>query len=757
VSPGIEFPNRDDAPSDRHAARDQKIVSASTLAWIVSCIWTFAHYAAQAQQAESPAANVNQAGATQAEDTVAEDMQAIVVTARRRDERLQDVPSAVTAIGAQALERGGANNLADIESAVPNLSLHVGDAKNAVVYLRGVGQVDSLAFADPGVGIYIDDVYLGRAQGSFLDVIDAQRIEVLRGPQGTLYGRNTIGGAVKFVTNAPSSSPELRLEATGGNHSRREIKAVGNLPIGDRWAARVSAAKIERDGYAENSVTGRDDGDQDTFAWRAAIRGSLSDAIDLVIAVDQSKNSPRTSRTPARMTPVFGVVPPNTDPFRVDADFAGRDDLDVLGASATLTWELNDQLTLKSITAYREMQYDTELDLDATALAFFGVYVNEDQDQRSQELQLSFDGERVDGVAGLYWFRETDFTISGLFGPAIQLITGSVNDQVNRSYAGYGQFTWKFNDRLSSTLGIRYTKEEKDFRRTQEFFAPTTPFPVPLGSGLQITSIDTDGDWSSVSPRAGLEYKFSDSMLGYVSASRGFKSGGFDGRSNTAAQAAAYDPETLWAYEVGLKSTFAGGRTTLNVAAFYNDYKNLQLSSFVADQNGNFAALFTNAGAATMQGVDIELNARLTDQFTLSAAVGLLDSEYDKYIGPGGQDISGQRKLVNAPKVTARLSPTFVVPIGEGRLTFGSDISYRSKTYPVVSSSEVLAQNGFTLFNASIGWESAAGNWRVAAVGKNLGDKRYVTHGFDLSDSLGYQLGYFGDPRTYGLTVRWQY
>ncbi len=697
------------------------------------------------------------AQADTAEPAATGTLSTIIVTARRREERLQDVPSAVTAIGETQLERLAVASLGDVEALVPNLNLHVGDAKNAVVYLRGVGQVDSLSFADPGVGIYIDDVYLGRAQGAFLDVVDAQRIEVLRGPQGTLYGRNTIGGALKFVTNPPGPEPEFRIEATGGNFSRRDLKLTGNLPISDRWGLRATAAKLSRDGYATNSVTGRDDGDQDTLAGRVALRGELADSVDLVISVDQSASSPSTSRTPARMTPVFGV-PASGDPFDVDADFNGRDDLDVRGAAATLTWQVNDVLTLKFISSYREMGYDTELDLDATASPFFGVYVNQDQDQRSQELQLSFHREGgVAGVAGLYWFRESDLTISGLFGPAISLITGSVNDQENLSYAAYGQVSWPFGERLSATLGVRYTKEEKDFRRTQEFFGPTTPFPVPLGTGLLITSIDTSGEWSSVSPRAGLEYRFSDDVLGYLSASRGFKSGGFDGRSNTTAQAAAYDPETLWAYEVGLKSTLLDRRLTLNLAAFFNDYTDLQLSSFVADAQGNFAALFTNAGAAEIMGLDIELEARFSSAFSLSAAIGLLDSKYVEFIGPQGQDISNQRELVNAPDVTARIGPTLSLAAGPGRLVIDANASYRSKSYPTVSSSEVLAQDSFTLVNASLSWESDDERWRVAVAGKNLGDKRYITHGFDLSDSLGYQLGYFGDPRTYSLSLRWQY
>ncbi|HYC03212.1 MAG TPA: TonB-dependent receptor [Azospirillaceae bacterium] len=682
-------------------------------------------------------------------------LEEIVVTARRTEERLQDVPVAVTALGGEALRRLDATTLGDIQDAVPNLTLHVGDASNAVVYIRGVGQIDSLAFADPGVGIYLDDVYLGRAQGAFLDVFDVQRIEVLRGPQGTLYGRNTIGGAVKFVSNQPDFTPAGRLEATVGDYDRLDLKGmVGGGLIEGKVAAKASFAYLKRDGYADNAFAGRDDGDKDTVAGRLAVLLTPTERFSLQLAADGSSDTPDTSRTPSRETAVFGVAQPNEDPFEVDANFNDLNKLKVRGVAATAAFEASDAVTLKSVTAYRMMDYDTHLDLDATRLDFFGVYVNEDQNQFSQEFQATFSGDRFEGVAGLYFFREHDETISGLFGPAISLVTGSLNDQTNRSYAAYGQGSYTVTDALSVTGGLRYTYEEKDFRRTQEFFAPTATLPIALGTGLRITDIDTADDWASLSPKLGLDYRFTDLVMGYLSASRGFKSGGFDGRSNNAAQAASFDPETMWSYEAGVKSTLWENRVTLNVAAFWNDYRNLQLSSFVADQSGQFAALFTNAGAATMRGVDVELNALVAEGLTVSATLGFLDSEYDRYAGPGGVDISGQRELVNAPRWSGRLGASYSLPLSFGDLTLDGDVAYRSKTYPTVSSSEVLAQDGYALVNLQATLEFGDGAWAVSGGVKNLTDKRYISHGFDLSDSLGYQLGYYGDPRTWSLSLR---
>ncbi len=689
-------------------------------------------------------------------DTLA--LEEIVVTARRSAERLQDAPVAVTALSADALDRLGASDLGDLQAAVPNLTLHEGDASNAVVYIRGVGQIDSLAFADPGVGIYLDDVYLGRAQGAFLDVFDTERVEVLRGPQGTLYGRNTIGGAVKFVSKQPDDRTAASLEATLGDYNRRDVKASVRGPlIPEKLAGSAAIAYLSRDGYAKNSVGGKDDGDQETFAWRLGLKATPNDRLTLSLSADGSDDRPDTSRTPARATAVFGT-PPNADPFKVDADFNGLNKLSVRGVAAHIGWDASDAVSLKSITAYRTMDYKTHLDLDATGAAIFGVFVDEAQKQFSQEFQANVKSDRFDGVFGLYYFREHDETESGLAGPVISLVTNSLNDQTNRSYAAYGQGSYHVTDALSLTAGLRYTYEKKSFDRIQEFFAATSPVPPPLGTGLRITDVKTGDNWSSLSPKLGLDYKVSDDVMAYASAARGFKSGGFDGRSNNPAQAVAYDPETMWSYEVGLKSSLLDRRITLNLAGFYNDYKDLQLSSFVADSTGGFAALFTNAGAATTKGLELEMTARATQDLTLSATAAWLDAQYDEYKGPGGADIAHLRTPVNSPEWSFRMGANWQREVGDaGRVIVDGDLSYRSKTYPTVSSSEVLAQSGYALLNAQIAFQTADEHWTGTFGVRNITDKRYVSHGFDLSDSLGYQLAYYGAPRTWSLGLKYRY
>ncbi|WP_411815965.1 TonB-dependent receptor [Hyphococcus sp. DH-69] len=698
-------------------------------------------------------------GAASAQSAHADDV--IVVTARRREERLQDVPGSVTAVSSDQLTQFDAVEIGDIQSAAPNLVLHEGDAQNTVAYIRGVGQLDSLAFADPGVGIYLDDVYLGRAQGAFLDVFDVERIEVLRGPQGTLYGRNTIGGAIKFVSRQPSETPEAYASVTYGNYDRVDVKAGLSGPIaGDKLLGKAAVAYLRRDGYSQNTVTGEDDGDKDTIAWRASLLAKPTDRFSFELSTDGSVDKPDTSRTPARETAVFGAFPPNDDPFVIDADFNDLNDLKVWGLSGRAVWELSDTATLTSISAYREMSYDTHLDLDATAAPLFGVFVFEDQDQFSQELQLSVESGDLAVVSGLYFFREHDITESGIFGPDIAFISNSLNDQTTRSYAAYTDASYDVTDRFSISAGLRLTYEEKDFARIQEFFGAATPLVPPLGQGLRVTDVDVSEDFFNVSPRATLSYDFTDSVTGYASVSRGFKSGGFDGRSNSDLEAVPFDAETLWAYEAGLKGSFYDNRLSGGAAFFYNDYSDLQVSSFTADPNnpGNFAAIFTNAASARIYGFELEAVARPVDGLRLDAAVGYLDAEYQEFIGAGGLDVSDVLTPANSPKWTARIGTEFRTPITQNaEFVVAGAFAYRGDVFPTVSSSPVLFQESYALYDASAGFEFADGRYAIRAVGKNLSDERYRQQGFDLSDSLGYELGYYGAPRTWSITASVRY
>ncbi len=729
----------------------------------------------------------------------------IVVTAERRESNLQDVPISMTSLSAADLETYQIDTLGDLQSLVPNLSLHVGDANNAVVYIRGVGQIDSIAFFEPGVGIYLDDVYLGRAQGAFLDVLDVERIEVLRGPQGSLYGRNTVGGAVKYVSALPTAEPSAKLSATIGDYNQLDYRATlsGQL-IDDRLGGRLTAAYLSRDGYADNVFDGRDDGDRETTFARGVLNLQASDTVSLQLSADYTSSDPDRSRTPAKETPIdvlivdpltFGLsvtsFAPDSDPFRVNADFNSVEETTTKGVDFKVDWDLSDTLSFKSITSYRELEYGTEIDLDGTPLNVFGIYYFSDQEQTTQEFQLAWQSDRLSAVGGLYYFNEDGTTYDGgVFGNLLVALSGDSTFETD-SYAAFGQLDFDFSDRLTGIFGVRYTDEEKSYsRRVEDFdltalagimvdpvtFAVSYANPGLLnpdsgdllldgGVGVPRPGANPDpASFDNVSFKGGLKYRISDDAQVFGTISEGFKSGGFNGRAADG-QLDPYKEETLLSYEIGAKTQWLENRLRLNAAIFHTNYDDMQVSSFEASADGlSFLPVFTNAGAATIQGAELEVTALLSDRLTLVGNVGYLDGEYDEFfaqpdpVSGAVVDVSDQRKIVNSPEWDTFLGLSYTLPVGSvGDLVLAANWSHRSKTYLEINSSENLAQGAYSVYDASVSFNSSDEHWRVILGGKNLADEHYRTHAFDLSGFPGVELGYYNPPRTYRLFVSYQF
>lgn len=707
-------------------------------------------------------------------------LEVIQVSATRQTENLQKVPVAVTALSAEELDKMQVTDLGDLESHVPNLNLHVGDASNAVIYIRGVGQIDSISFNDPGVGVYLDDVYMGRVQGSFLDVIDPQQIEVLRGPQGTLYGRNTIGGAVRFTSAKPTEDTEGYAALNIGNYGQLGIKATASgALVEDKLLGRFAVASSKRDGFAKNSFNGKDDFDKDTLTWRGSLLYNISDSVNAYLVVDGSDSSPDHSRTPHRETAIYSVpqgkfLPPGDDPFRVNVNYNDQESLETSGIALTLEYQTGNS-RFKSISALRKMDYRTHLDLDGTTDDAFGIYNFEDQQQKSQELQWLYNQDDLSVVSGIYYFKEDDSTLGGAIAPdffvplgngvffPFPVINAGLRDQVNTSSAIYTNVSWHISPQLGVTLGARYTKEKKEVTSRGEEFAGTGVDSAEemerafgTGVGHSVTGFRAEEDWNNFSPKLSVDYQVNNDQLIYASASRGFKSGGFNGRLTSFAQ--PFDPETLWSYEIGSKSILANNSMRLNLAAFYNDYKNFQLSRFSIDADtGAFLSLFENAGKATIYGAEMELEAVLSDALTLNTNLGYLGGGYDELVGDFGVEVSSQRELVNAPRWNGRISLDYWFELDNASLSVSLSGSYRSKTYLTVSSSELLAQGGYSLLDMSVTYLSNDDKWQVSLYGKNLTDKRYRQHGFDLSASPGVQLGYYGAPLTFGVNVKYRF
>jgi iron complex outermembrane receptor protein len=716
----------------------------------------------------------------------------VIVTARRRAESLQDVPVSVSAFDAARIAELQAETISGLRNAVPNLHLDRGDGANTVIYIRGIGQNDSLAFADAGVGVYLDDVFIARSQAAFLDVFDIARVEVLRGPQGTLYGRNTIGGAIKFVSEEPPDSFDMFVEAGAGNHDYRSLKARLGGPMGDHLRGKIAVSATQREGFATNTVDGQDDGDTESVAWRAALAYVPSDTARISLTFDGKRDRPDTSRSPVRETPVTGfpdpvgapfspvTFEPATDPYRVDVNANHLSDLDSWGATLKAGVDLSDAWSLESITAYREMDFDLALDTDGSPLPILDILVLQEQDQFSQELRTTYDAD--DGftfVAGLYYFQDDDLTFSGVDNAAVSvfgfpvtlfgLATSSLADthQKTKSYAAFADASYDLTERLTLSAGVRYTYEEKESRRRFEnFFDPTlsvvsNPPPFLSGVGTPGTPIFGEEDFDAVTPKLSLSYRPADGLMLYGSVAKGFKSGGFDGRGTTQFGFQPFDPETVWGYELGMKSTWADGRVVLNAAAFYNDYEDLQVTSFGADPvSGTFVSLFTNAAKARTQGLELEWAARPAAGLTLNATLGYLDAKYEEFrtlVGGVVTDVS-DREMVNAPEWTGSLGITYEHALSPSLIgTMHVDGSYRSKTYTEITASELLAQDDYVIANAFLGLTTTDGRWEVRGGVQNLTDEAVRIQGFNLSEFPGYQLAFYSAKRTWNVRVAYRY
>jgi len=734
----------------------------------------------------------------------------VVVTARRVEETLQQVPVAVTAVSQEDLADLGAENVGALQGVVPNLNIVQGrgSSSSANIFIRGVGQPDALATFDPAVGVYVDDVFYSRIRGALVDVYDVERIEVLRGPQGTLYGKNTNGGALKIITRKPGDEVRAAASLTVGSYNQIEATARLAGPIvEDKIAAGLSLYTGHRDGFVDDPLNNREYNDKDTFAIRGQLNFTPTENFELLITGDYTHESPRLTVGQAQndlfaidldpdlnpLTPATAIVPLMSAPTEewdyetsTTPGFQNSNELDHVGVSAQSTWCLNSAWTLKSISAYRSLVYDDYIDIDATVLELGDVFVGVDQDQTSQEFQLLYDnGGRFNGVVGLYWLNENiestqiafadDFLVvgSGVIPGGIPLaFERDIFDNLNlHSWAVFANGTLDLTDRLSASAGVRFTNEIKHYGR-----GTTTSFD-PVGFEFQVRD-----EWDDISPAFSLDYQATENVLVYGRVSKGFKSGGFNGRANNPNEEQPYEPEEVWSYEAGFKGDLFDNRLRANAAVFYNDYKDFQarVSDTVQAPDpvtGNLVPtpVFTvlNAGALEIWGAELELLAAPTDQLTLQAAIGWLDAQYEEFLDeryPGG-DRAPFEEPAFSPDLTLRAAAEYVVPLGggKGELEFGGDVQYRGDMALAVDQSEQallplgtvqridsVFQDEYWLLDARVGWTSEDGHWGVTLHGENLTDELYKTDYQEFSSVGGIRTAYFGNPRTFSVRISWR-
>ncbi|MBY0423646.1 MAG: TonB-dependent receptor, partial [Parvularculaceae bacterium] len=663
-------------------------------------------------------------------------------------------------------------------------------------FIRGVGQQDPVAGFEAGVGLYIDDVYLNRPQSALLDIYDVERIEVLRGPQGTLYGRNTIGGAVKYVTRRLSDKPGAMLRLTGGNYGQFDAVGTFSLPlltgsgIGDLKIG-GGVAYLTRNGFGRNVVqTGVENYNKDILAARASIEWDPTSQLSVRFAGDwtRDKSDPKQGhRLLAYDFPAGGAVeyPVLTDVYNTRAGLSVPNQKgDAKGVSNTVEFRVSDQLKFKNIVAYRQDELTTPIDFDSLPIIDLDVPTRYENHQFSEELQALYEGERLSGILGFYYLSAnalTQFDVL-LGGGATNVFTSS--DVDTRTWSVFGDLTYKLTDALSVSVGGRYTDDDRSiFLRRFIYLNGSVAFPLgtvspafggPLRpANIVQTNLDASASFTDFSPRASISWKATDEHNVYVSYAQGFKGGSFDPRCvavtapdiNRNGIPGALDPddqrafclfqpEDINTYEVGLKSVWADGRYTSNFAVFFSKYRDVQIPGSVGvDTNGDgvadtFAGVTTNAAEATLFGIEWEAKLGLLRDFAKSGdsldynfSLGYINADFDKYLGRGTPppDVTSQARFQNTPKVTAfgqlSYSAPFAVFGHGGAFNLYTSASYRAKTFQF-NFPTPLDQPGYVLANAGFSWTSDGGRITAGVHGTNLTDKRYVTAGYDFVTSL---------------------
>lgn len=674
-------------------------------------------------------------------------LEEVVVTAQKREESLQDTPIAITAFGARALENQRISNVMDLSNKVPALTLvpFAGTRVAPNLFIRGMGNLNTQSTNDMATGIYIDGVPVGRGIGLATDFADLERIEVLRGPQGTLWGRNTTAGAISFITEKPRNELSGQMQLTAGSWEERAGRASINAPLSDTLFVRVGYMYTENDGWVDNNNSTLPNqinfNEDEKEAMKFTVRYEATDNITLDYGYDYSTMTYgnlfyQIIDGPLAVRGRQESASPNQGLFPSDADISGH--------NLTLTWNLG-EITLKSITAYRDLDSNTHMNfIDA-----FTQSRTMEQDQFSQELQ--FLGDALDGrlryVAGLFYIEEeADETALSSFAGGALVDDWAVQAEAT-STAVFGQVTWVppvLDEKLELTLGLRYTTDTRDAIKTY-----TNPGFTPDITGLVL---DGDTDFDSTNPMVTLAYTFSDNVNGYAKYATGYRAGGFNTQSTPALFSEGYEQEDVDSYEVGLKSKFFQDRALLNVAIFYNEYTNLQVDQV------RVPPVFTdtlNAGEATMSGLEIEGSAVLAAGLSANFFYAYLNAEYDSYID-GGVELEAIRVVPNAPNWQVGAGLTYEFPsTGFGDIT--ASIDYRAQDEFYSNPKKETKTSGFKIWNARLELAqiplAKVGDLRIAWWGKNLGDEEYRLS----TTNLGMISAQYGPPRSTGVDLIYEF
>jgi iron complex outermembrane receptor protein len=744
------------------------------------------------------------------------EIEEIVVTAQKRTERLVDVPVAISVFSAESMEQTGVRELKEITGYMPNVQISSGNDFTSTVTIRGVGANSRNIGFDSRVGVYIDGVYVGQSPAINQELINLERVEVLRGPQGTLFGKNTVAGAINLITAKPDDELRGTVSVDIGNYDYREIRGFANVPIGEKVSTSFSVSKTDREGYVSNIITGNDLNERDVLAYRAQLRARPNDRFEINASFDGLNSDGRIllgdpvtdmlGMQPEQSAPELGVVAFSRDP---------NDARDVYGGSLDLAYELASGHTVKSITGYRttDAVYSNATDyspVDIISIAYADKY-----DVLSQELQfISSTDKAFSYTAGLYYYHQDaktnrdvilgnqfeEYFIGPLyasgaltpplpappalpnsvvrellgFGPPLSKVYNA-GEVTTKSYAAYFNGDWQLTDRWKLGFGARWSTEKKDVDwlldgRNSGIFNIGSTGADPLNPSPLIN--DRTDDFFA--PAASLSYALTPSSNVYVRYASGYKSGGFNldyiNKDELAAnQGLEFDKETVDSFEVGLKGNYFGGRLSMNLAAFIANYDDYQVNQFVDLGGGRTSIRINNAAKVETTGFEAEATFYATEELTLNASLGLLDATFDSFPagGSGGSDVSGH-DLPMAPDLTYSLGAIWKhnVPALRSTLLMRADVTHISEVYSTEDNVTTIPYNSAypgvitygkldarTELGARIGLMSDSETWEIYAWGRNLTDETDPTD--ELRDFFGTIAKLPGMPRTYGVNLVW--
>lgn len=724
----------------------------------------------------------------------------IIVTARRRAESLTSVPIAISAFSGQALADKGAGDITELADEVPNVTLEPSRGTNSTLsaFIRGVGQQDPVSGFEQGVGLYLDDIYLNRPQAAVLDIYDVERVEVLRGPQGTLYGRNTIGGAIKYVTKKLKDVPTASARATYGSYQQLDGVITASTPITKDGLIRIggSAARLSRDGFGRNLTTGQQNYNKDIWAGRGSLEVHGTTIFARITGdYTHDASNPRGGH---RLIPgQLSGAPVLSNVFDTQGGLnSPKQDVKAWGTSAFLEAKPLPGLTLRSITAYRKDVSASPIDFDASPLVDVDVPAFYKNDQFSQEVQVLLSKGRFNGMAGFYYLHATALTQFDVrLYTTVNGLTAYTNANIiTDTMAGFADFTYDVTDQISLSAGGRYTwdKREASILR-QNYLGGGSPVFGGAGTayGAPSTNFNGSATYTKFTPRASLAYKPDSDNTLYFSFSQGFKGGGFDPRGvGTNAPAGmsqgdflSFRPEKVNSYEIGYKTRLFDRKLSLNLAGFRMDYTDVQIPGSVAcTVSGvpSFCGVVSNAGKARMQGFEAEGRLKL-GAFTINGSLGYIDAKYLSYITNISNvptEVASNRKVQNTPAWTGNASITYAVPVPRGDLDLSGGVSYKSTTYQFEIPNPYLDQPAYALLDASLVYHAPGGRWTLGVYGKNLADIRYKTSGYTyvaanpVTGALSYTSGgnliptlgkegvltaYYGNPRQVFATATFNF